>query len=427
MRLGDGEWVCRPSGALPQYYIPDVWLIGRQPILDRDEYITAYELLFRSPGEDRAIFVDPVAATSTVILGALSGFGIEQVLGGRQGFVNVDEKLLFDDALELLPRESVVLELLESIQPTEAVVRRCEELRSRDWKFALDDHRYAPEYEPLYPLVDVVKIDLTISPLETMGPAIKQLRRYPLRLLAEKVETREQFEQCHELGFHLFQGYFFARPATIRHRRIDEGGATLLKLLGLLMEDADIQEIEAAFRGSPGLIYNLLMLVNSVGFGLRQRIGTVRQAIVMLGRQQMRRWIQLALFGAHGERGLDNPLLDAAAVRATFMEQLARQHPTLGKACEAADEAFMVGILSLLDSLYEVTMEDLVTSLRLSENAASALLRREGPIGELLTLVEQMERLEVDEALDQVLSLQMTREQVLEAQLKAFAWRLAIA
>jgi len=404
-----------------------VWLIGRQPILDRDERITAYELLFRSPGDDSANFVDPVAATSTVILGTLSGFGIEQVLGAHQGFVNVDEKLLFDDALELLPRESVVLELLESIQPTEAVVRRCEQLRAAEWKFALDDHRYAPEYEPLYSLVDVVKIDLTVTPVETIGPALAQLRRHPLRLLAEKVETREQFQQCHELGFHLFQGYYFARPATIRHPRIEEGGATLLQLLRLLMEDADIREIEAAFRSSPGLIYSLLKLVNSVGFGLRQRIGTVREAIVMLGRQQMRRWVQLALFEANGEKGLDNPLLDAAAVRATFMDQLARRHPKLGKARDAPDEAFMVGILSLLDTLYEVAMDDLVESLHLSENVASALLRREGPLGELLQFVEHMERLEVDEALDQVKALHMTREQVVEAQWKAFAWRSSIA
>ena len=426
MKYRDGRTEPAAQQGLPDY-VCAVWLIGRQPILDRDERITAYELLFRSPGDDFANFVDPVAATSTVILGTLSGFGIEQVLGGHQGFVNVDEKLLFDDALELLPRESVVLELLESVQPTEAVVRRCEQLRSREWCFALDDHVYALEYEPLYPLVDVVKIDLTISPMAAIASSIEHLRRHPLRLLAEKVETREQFRQCHDLGFDLFQGYYFARPTTIKHRRIDESGATLLKLLRLLMEDADIQEIEAAFRSSPGLIYNLMMLVNSVGFGLRQRIGTVRQAIVMLGRQQMRRWIQLALFGVNGESGLDNPLLDAAAVRATFMEQLARAHPTLGKDSAAPDEAFMVGILSQLDSLYEVAMEDIVTGLRLSEHAASALLRREGPIGELLTFVEKMERLEVDEALDEVLELQLTREQVLQAQFEAFAWRSQIS
>ena len=407
-----------------------MWLIGRQPILDRNERITAYELLFRSPGNDRANTVDPaniadqVAATATVILGTLSGFGVEQLLGEHQGFVSVDENLLlFDDALELLPRESVVLGLLHSIRPTEAVVGRCEQLRARGWKLALDDHEYAPEYEPLYPLVDVVKIDLTASPLEKISAAVEQLRRHPVRLLAENVETRQQFQDCYELGFNLFQGYYFAQPVTMQQNRIDEGAATLLKLLRLLMDDADIRDIEAAFRGSPGLTYHLLTLVNSVSVGASQRIGTVRQAIAMLGREQMRRWVQLALFGAGGEEGLDNPLLNTAAVRATFMDQLARHHPTLGKVRDAPDEAYMVGILSLLDTLYGVPIEDLVKRLHLSENVSTALVGRQGPFGGLLRLVEHMERLEIDEAMDEVEALGMTREQVLEAQWKAFAWR----
>jgi len=195
-------------------------------------------------------------------------------------------------------------------------------------------------------------------------------------------------------------------------------------LLRLLMDDADTRQIEAAFKASPpGLTYHLLMLVNSVSFGLQQRIGNVRQAIAMLGRQQMRRWVQLALFGATGDHGLDNPLLDTAAVRATFMDELARHHPTLGKTRDAPEGAFMVGILSLLDALYGIPIDDLVRRLHLSESVSTALVGREGPFGELLCLVEHMERLEIGEAMDQVQALQMTREQVLEAQRKAFAWR----
>ena len=147
---------------------------------------------------------------------------------------------------------------------------------------------------PLYSLMDVVKIDLTVSPLESIRPAMKQLRRHPARLLAEKVETREQFRDCHDLGFHLFQGYYFARPVTLKHRRIDDGGTTLLTLLWLLMDDADIRKIEEAFRSSPGLTLNLLMLVNSVGFGVPPTNRDRAFGIAMLGRQQMHRWVQLA-------------------------------------------------------------------------------------------------------------------------------------
>ncbi|MGV8910362.1 MAG: EAL and HDOD domain-containing protein [Propionicimonas sp.] len=412
------------SGQLPVVPVSDVWLIGRQPILDRQERITAYALLFRSPGEDRANIVHPVTATATVILGTLSGFGVEQILGGQQGFVSVDEYLLFDDALELMPRESVLLTLLQSVRPTEAVVLRCEQLAAEGWKFALDDRGDSSEYEPLYPLVEVLRIDISTSSLETIGRFVERLRRYPMRLLAQKVETRQQFQDCYDLGFDLFQGYYFARPVTMKHSRIDQSAAPLLKLLRLLMDDADIREIEQVFRSSsPGLTYELLTLVNSVSMGLSHRIGTVRQAIAMLGRQQMRRWVQLALFGAGREQGLDNPLLDTAAVRANFMEQLALRHPILGKSREAPDEAFMVGILSMLDTLYEVPIDDLVSQLHLSERVSLALVRRDGPYGGLLSLVEHLERGRVDEALDQIQALQMTREQVLEAQWKAFGWR----
>ncbi|MGV8909697.1 MAG: EAL and HDOD domain-containing protein [Propionicimonas sp.] len=410
-------------GQLPVAPVSDVWLIGRQPILDRHERITAYALLFRAPGEDRANIVHPVTATATVILGTLSGFGVERILGGQQGFVSVDEYLLFDDALELMPRESVLLTLLESVRPTEAVVLRCEQLSAKGWRFALDDHGDFSEYEPLYPLVEVLRIDISTSSLETIGRFVERLRRYPMRLLAQKVETRQQFQDCYDLGFDLFQGYYFARPVTMKHSRIDQSAAPLLKLLRLLMDDADIREIEHVFRCSPGLTYELLTLVNSVSMGLSQRIGTVGQAIAMLGRQQMRRWVQLALFGAGSEQGLDNPLLDTAAVRANFMELLARRQPILGKSQEAPDEAFMVGILSMLDTLYEVPIDELVSQLHLSENVSSALLRREGPYGGLLRLVEHMEQGRVDEAMDLIQALQMTREQVLEAQWKAFAWR----
>jgi c-di-GMP-related signal transduction protein len=413
-----------PPEQPPDVPVSDVWLLGRQPILDRHERITGYALLFRAPGEDRANIVHPITATATVILGTLSGFGVEQILGGQQGFVSVDEYLLFDDALELMPRESVVLTLLESVRPTEAVVLRCEHLAAQGWKFALDDHGGSPEYEPLYPLVEVLRIDISTSSMKTIGPLLERLRRYPMRLLAQKVETRQQFQDCYDLGFDLFQGYYFARPVTMKHSRIDQGAAPLLKLLRLLMDDADIREIEQVFRcSSPGLTYELLTLVNSVSMGLSQRIGTVRQAIAMLGRQQMRRWVQLALFGAGREQGLDNPLLETAAVRATFMEQLARHHPILGKAREAPDLAFMVGILSMLDTLYDVPIDDLVSQLHLSDEVSMALLRRDGPYGGLLRLVEHMERGRIDEALDQIQAVQMTREQVLEAQWKAFAWR----
>jgi len=399
------------------------WLIGRQPILDREQRVRAYELLFRSAAGPPSAGFDPTHATASVILGALSGLGVESVLGGHRGYVNLDRELLFSDALLLLPPAAVVIELLETLAPDEQLAARCQELKAAGFTLALDDHTYDPAYEPLYPLVDVVKVDLQLADREGLARSVEKLRAWPLALLAEKVETPRQFRECLDLGFDYFQGYHFARPATIERRRLDENGATLLRLMGLLVDDAEVDLIEGAVRQSPGLSYKLLTLVNSVAMASRERIRSLRQAITLLGRRQIRRWVQLALFATDERRGLDDPLLDMAAVRAALMEGLAKLHPGLDRSKEAAEQAFMIGILSLLDRVYSMTMEEVVRTLRLSEEVGAALLRREGALGQLLDAVERMELLDLDVALDGLATTGISRAEALRAQMRAFAWR----
>jgi len=399
-------------------------MLGRQPILDRHERLAAYELLFRSsdvPGEGAG---DPSFATASVVLGVLSGFGVRQILGGRQGFINVDREFLFSDAIELLPADRIVLEILETVEPTEIVVERCRLLKAAGLHFALDDHRFAPKFAPLYAFVDAIKIDLTLSTGAELEEAVRQLRAYPARLVAEKVESREQFRHCLDLGFDYFQGYYFARPSVLERRRPGESTAVLLKVLRLLVQGAEIDEIERALRQAPSLTYKLLVLLNSVTFGLREPIATVRHAITMLGRQQMRRWVQLALL-APDDQTLDNPLLDAAAVRATFMEYLAGRLPRDSRSGATPEQAFMVGILSFLEALYDTPMEELVRSVNLSEDIGAALTRKEGLLGELLVFAERLERFELDGALGELERLGVTPQDAIEAQWRAFGWRSA--
>ena len=411
------------AGASRQLGVERKWLVGRQPILDRVEQVAAYELLFRSSRSGPANVDDPALATARVMLGALSGIGAEEILGTHRGFINVDRELLFSEAIELLPRERSVIELLETVEPDPEVVARCRDLASGGFALALDDHRYHPAFRPLYDLVEIVKIDLTITPPEDLPCTVAELRHHPPKLLAEKVEKRGELRRCLDLGFDYFQGYYFARPDVMERRRIDETAATLLKLLRMLMEDAEVEAVEEAFRESAGLTYKLLVLVNSVAFGSRERIGTVRQAITMLGRLQMRRWLQLALFASDNLAGLDDPLLEMAAVRAHFMEGLARRHPSLRRPGDASEQAFVVGILSLLDAIYDVSMEKLVDALHLSEAVRAALVARGGPLGELLTAVEAVERLEVEQAWQQLERLGIPQAQAIEAQWEAYAWK----
>ncbi|HVO21304.1 MAG TPA: EAL domain-containing protein [Anaeromyxobacter sp.] len=403
----------------------DHWLIGRQPIVDRAGSLWGYELLFRAARTGPSGVSDPSFATANVILGILSGFGMEELLGGHRGFVNVARDLLFSDSLEILPRQRMVLEVLEDVEPSHAVLQRCKLLRAAGFSLALDDHLYDPEYEQLYRVVDHVKIDLVAATPEEVERSVERLRAFPVSLLAEKVETPEQFRRCLDLGFEHFQGYHFARPAVLERRRIGEAGATLLKLLQLLGQDADIRDLELTFRESPGLTYKLLVLVNSVAFGTRQKIGSVRQAIAMLGRSQMRRWLQLALFASDDRRGLDDPLVDMAAVRATFMEHLAPLHPGLAGTSEAGEQAFMIGILSLLDRIYALSMAELVASLRLTDAAAQALERHAGPLGQLLGVAEELENLEVEAAGSRLLAAGISPEQAFAALRNAYAWKSA--
>jgi len=403
------------------------YLIGRQPILNRDEQICAYELLFRSAQSlDAASVNDASQATASVILNTLAEFGIQQILGKHPGFINLELDILMSDSLELLPKEMVVLELLETLEVTPTLIERCHELKESGFTLALDDHDYDPRYEELYQIVEIVKVDLMATPVDTLGATIECYRNYSFKLLAEKVESKEEFLKCLDLGFDYFQGYYFARPAVIEKKKIDEGGAALLKLMRQMMDDSDIEEIEKTFRSSPGLTYKLLLLVNSVSFVGLQKIQTVRHAISMLGRAQIKRWVQLALFATDDSHATENPLVEMAAVRGGFMEQMAAACPRLRGNREAPDQAFMTGILSLLESLYDIPMHQIAEELNLSDEVQQALVNREGAYGNLLALAEALEQVDFVAASHLLEGLSIPYHIAMQAQMKAFNWQTAL-
>lgn len=365
----------------------DVFL-GRQPILDRDQRIVAYELLFRSANTASASVSDDMRATASVIHHAFSEMGVQTVLGTQPGFINVSADMLLSDLVELLPREQVVLELLETIVVTEAVVERCRALKLMGFALALDDFVYDDTYLPLLALVDIVKVDLLLHTQDELRAAVGQLKQWPVKLLAEKVDSAEQAAYCQALGFDLFQGYYFARPSVLSARRADPAQVALTRLLGLVLRDADTQQIEQVFKQHPCLTYSLMRLVNSVASGVRHSIASVSQAIMVLGRKQLQRWLQLLLFTLQAGEPYPSPLLLLAATRGRMMELLAGQQR---RGADYCDEAFMAGILSLIDSLIDRPLADIVGELGLSERLAAALLRREGEMGALLQLVESVE------------------------------------
>lgn len=369
------------------------YFLGRQPILDREQQLIGFELLFRSAESLLSANIsDSFQASASVIFDALTNFGTREVLGRHKGFFNVNLDMLMSDALELLPKEQVVIELLETVEVNTEIIKRCRDLKKLGFTLALDDHKYSASYEPLYALIDIVKLDILQNSPAALSEALVSLKRWPLTFLAEKVETAEQYSYCSALGFELFQGYYFAHPVVLKGNRVDIAQLTLTKLLEQVLRDAELREIEETFKQNPNLTYNMLRLVNSVAIGLRERIKTLRHAIMVLGLQQLKRWILLALFASKSVHGVFSPLLVIAATRGKLMELLVKKQPGLIVDPDFPDRAFMTGILSLVDSLFEVPMEEMVRHLNLADDIRQALLTREGPLGTVLQLTEKLEQ-----------------------------------
>jgi EAL and modified HD-GYP domain-containing signal transduction protein len=404
----------------------DQLYLGRQPILDREQRLHAYELLFRNGSRNAAEVTDGVQATATVIANAFAELGVEAALGDCRGFINVDEQFLFSDMLELLPRHAVVLEILETVPPTAAVVERCQALKAAGFTLALDDViQLEPAYAELLALVEIVKVDIQpLSRIQLMQLVMK-LKPMGKQLLAEKVDSREQMEQCLKLGFSLFQGYYFAKPTIIAGRKLDHSQLSLMKLMGLLLSDADTGELEEALKPEPGLTVNLLRMTNSVGSGTTETITSLRHAIAVLGRRQLQRWLQLLVFASGNAHAAANPLLLLAATRGRLMELLADELRPGDKAF--ADQAFMAGIMSLMPALMNLPIEEIVAPLCLADALCDALCTGSGTLGALLRLAECSEGGDLECLADQLTMLPGLGPKALNrAQTGALQWANAI-
>ncbi|MCX7173996.1 MAG: EAL domain-containing protein [Proteobacteria bacterium] len=367
--------------------------IGRQPIMDRHQQLYAYELLFRSSQQkNSAEVLDNLAATANVIMHAFADLGIEDALGAYKGFINCDESLLVSDMLEALPSEKIVLEVLETVEVTPTIVERCTELKARGFTIALDDFiKYEDKYKPLLDIVEIVKVDILPLNQTELNEATRALKQWPLMLLAEKVDSQEQAAYCHKLGYDLFQGYYFAKPTIIAGKKLNLSQMALLQLLGLVLADGEVPEMEKVLKREPGLTMNLLRLTNSVATGVRTKVTSMRHAIQVLGMRQLQRWLQLLLYTnpAGGNNSVASPLLQLAATRGRLMELMAGKLRHGDRAFE--DHAFMTGIMSLMPTLMGIPMEKILSTVNFGNDVREALESYSGTLGTMLSLTEALE------------------------------------
>ncbi len=373
------------------------FFLGRQPILDRNQNLVAYELLFRQQeNEESVIVTNELAASSNVIVNAYGQFGIQNVLGSQRGFINADPELIMSDIISLLPSKHVVLELRETEQISAEFLLRCKELKKKGYQFAVDNvTAINDKVKQLLTVTSIVKVNVLELDQEKLPALVAALKPWPVLLLALKVETREQQAQCMQLGFQMFQGYFFAKPEVMMVKRNDPGKLALLQLLTVIMSDSEVEEIEKEFKHQPGLSYNLMRMVNSVANGLPQKINSIKHAIMVLGRKPLQKWIQLLLYTSNQSGdSMANALLQTAAARGKLMELIATAERPHDK--NHHERAFMVGILSLLDVLLGIDMRQIVDKLAISEDMSQALISRDGRLGQELKLVEANENSEVE-------------------------------
>ncbi len=366
------------------------FFLARQPILNRDEQLVAHELLFRNADVASAGVNEDLFATASVIA-HLAELGLEQVAGQKLAFVNIDAAALHSGILGVLPRDQVILEILETVEATPELLEIIGAMRADGYTFALDDVvAMNDDVRRLLPMVDVVKVDIMGMPRHVLGALVRGLKAPGRRLLAEKVESVREFNHCLGLGFDLFQGYYFARPIVMSGKKLTPSELAILSILDLLERDADHSQVAQAIKHDALLSVNLLRLVNTVAYSGTSRIDSLPQALMLLGQKQLKRWLQILLFAKAGKGGaFGSPLLSLATTRARLLELIAeRQYP--GQAA-IAQTAFTVGIMSLMDTLFSMPMDALLEKIKVAPPVREALLQRSGTFGDLLRVAEQLE------------------------------------
>jgi len=362
--------------------------VARQPIFDSKNNSIAYELLFRSGLENKYTGKDGDKDTLEVINNTFFTMGLNNVIAGKKAFINLNESLLQADFITALPPEYVVIEILETVDPTDEVVERCKELKSKGYTLALDDFVFYPKYKKLLDIVDIIKVDFTI----TIGAARKQVFRLVknkhIKFLAEKVETKEEYLEAISYGYTYFQGYFFSKPEIQVGKDIPLNKMIYLRIIKELnSKEFHVDKLEELIVKDVSIAYKLLKMINSSAFGIRNKVTSMKLAIAMLGEQEMVKWLYMLVV-----RGisLDKPqeLITLSLERAKFCEQLA----ILSNNKPIAFDAYLTGMLSTMDAILNLPIGKILDELSVGDEVKIALTKESNILGTIFRLVKAYEK-----------------------------------
>jgi len=357
-------------------------LFARQPIFDQKNKVIGYELLFR-PIESLDT-IDGDMATAQVIMNTFAETTLAVAVNDTCAFINFTDTWL----LETPPfgPENVVIEVLESVTATSELLTTVKLLHGQGYQIALDDYNCDLGLSSLIPYVSIIKVDVLAHPKkEDLATLVEELRRYPVKLLAEKVEDHAMFSFCQQLGFDLFQGYYFCKPELVEGNVVQTNRLATLDLLAKLSDpDIEVDEIEHALKKDPILMVKLLKLINSARYAHKQKIDTLNRAIVTLGLESLKRWVTLVVLTGMDDK--PSALLSNTLIRAKMMETLATGIPNAN-----ASLFFFVGLLSQIDAFFDRPLKEVIQSLPIDQWMAAAILEHKGDAGELLSLLKFVE------------------------------------
>lgn len=362
--------------------------IARQPILNVHKKLYAYELLYRGEKHYSLDKVSGTRATSSVLSSAFLTKDIKEISGHRPCFINFPQKLLEEMLPASFPKSQIVVEILEDVEPTEKVISACRRLNKAGYKIALDDFIYDRKFEPLIELAHIVKIDIRMTPLDTIMRTLKLLSQHNVKLLAEKVETLDEFEKANRMGFSYFQGYFFCKPEKIKIKELEGNKANLLRLLTeVTKKETDIDRLSTIIQVDVATTYKLLKFLNSAYFYRLQEVKTVKHAIAYLGEKELRRFVMLVIISELSDEK-PGELVRLALVRAKFCELLGLASPHKYD----TSELFIMGLFSLLDAMLNLPMKNILKNLPVSEKIKETLLLQPGTYATFHKLVTAFER-----------------------------------
>ena len=400
--------------------------IGRQPIFNLHEQIVAYELLYRNKESNSFPMIDSDAATVNVLINSFVNIGIDEVAKGRPCFVNFTENLLMGPLTDYLDPTKVIIEILEDVPITKELVSRIQELKNRGFEIALDDFVFNESvhiYDELFMYVDYIKVDFLLSPLlARMEIENKVKTKFPhVKLLAEKVETRNQFEVAKHSGYVLFQGYFFEQPQVIKATDIPVNTLQYFHIIPLLRDDEpNVNAIAENIERDISLSYKLLQLVNKSTKRPKSKIRTIKQAVLMLGLSELRKWIYLLAMkenGTHSESDLFGELMKRSLFRAKVCEEVAKLNNK-----QNYSEYFLIGLFSLIDALLRRPMNTILQKLPLSEEIAETIVGGKTTMSSYLAFSVALSKVEWDKVEKYGAQLGLSEEQVIQIQTKADEW-----